>query len=474
MSWQTPAEGEILADKFRVERVLGQGGMGVVVAAMHLQLDQRVAIKFLLPEATEHPEIVERFAREARAAARMQGKNVVRIIDVGSLPDGRTFMVMEYLEGSDLEHVLEKNGALPLPEALSYFGEALEALAEAHAKGIVHRDLKPGNLFLANQPDGGVVVKVLDFGISKLEDDRAQLTRTSTAMGTAFYMTPEQLTNAKDVDERADVWSMGIILYELLTNQKPFDGTSMPEIVAKILRNKRTPLTEFGLPAELDEVLDKCLASDRVDRFSDVGELAAALAPFAAADFPVDRILRVRGRREMPPASRLPASMVPAPTRAVTDPSDPATGATQLAVASSGEVPSRAPSSSSWLLAPALAIVVLGGVGAWWWKSRTTETEASTTTVLTPASTAAPVVMSAAPPEPSTPTLAALPSEAPSSPPPTASTSVATQASAAGSKQIVSTGGKKPPPSVPSGKPSSGSPGSPYNSFTNNNPDQLK
>ena len=133
-AWQFPAEGEILADKYRVDRVLGQGGMGLVVAATHVHLDQRVAIKFLLPEATVHPEIVERFAREARAAARMQGKNVVRVLDVGTLPDGRTFMVMEYLEGFDLEKVLENHGALPLAEAVGYVIEALEALAEAHAK----------------------------------------------------------------------------------------------------------------------------------------------------------------------------------------------------------------------------------------------------------------------------------------------------------------------------------------------------
>ena len=389
-AWQFPAEGEILADKYRVDRVLGQGGMGLVVAATHVHLDQRVAIKFLLPEATVHPEIVERFAREARAAARMQGKNVVRVLDVGTLPDGRTFMVMEYLEGFDLEKVLENHGALPLAEAVGYVIEALEALAEAHAKGIVHRDLKPGNLFLSNQPDGGVVVKVLDFGISKLKDDRVALTKTSAAMGTAFYMSPEQLTNAKDVDERADVWSMGVILYELVSNVRPFDGDSMPEIIAKILRNARTPLANLGLgiPAEFDAVVGRCLASDRESRYSDVTELAEALVPFAAVGSAshVERIVRVRGRRSLPPhATRLqsaaPPSGVPVSGAAPRDATgtEPApwsgvSAATQLAVSTGVGIASSGPASgrrNTWLVAPAIAVLALGGIGAWMWQART-------------------------------------------------------------------------------------------------------
>ncbi len=380
-TWQLPVEGEILADKYRVERVLGQGGMGLVVAATHVHLDQRVAIKFLLPEATEHPEIVERFAREARAAARMQGKNVVRVIDVGTLPDSRTFMVMEYLEGFDLEKVLETHGALPVGEATSYVMEALEALAEAHAKGIVHRDLKPGNLFLSNQPDGSTVLKVLDFGISKLKDDRVALTKTSTAMGTAFYMSPEQLTNAKDVDERADVWSMGIILYELVSNLRPFDGDSMPEIIAKILRNNRKPLAELGLgiPPEFDAVISRCLASDREGRFADVAELAEALLPFSTAHGAthVDRIARVRGRRSMPPhPSRLqaaaPASRPGTGTGTATDPGTAMSSAagvatTQLAISTGSVQPARS-RSYAWLAAPAVGILAVSGIGAWMWK----------------------------------------------------------------------------------------------------------
>lgn len=402
-AFQFPAEGEVLADKYRVDRVLGQGGMGLVVAATHVHLDQRVAIKFLLPEATAHPEIVERFAREARAAARMQGKNVVRVLDVGTLPDNRTFMVMEYLEGFDLEKILETHGALPVTEAVGYVLEALEALAEAHAKGIVHRDLKPGNLFLSNQPDGSVVVKVLDFGISKLKDDRVALTKTSAAMGTAFYMSPEQLTNAKDVDERADVWSMGIILYELVSNLRPFDGESMPEIIAKILRNKRAPLVELGrgIPAEFDEIISRCLASDREGRYADVAELAEALLPFAPTGGAthVERIVRVRGRRSIPPhVTRLVSGAPPGSSASPgarqstgTEPATPSAqawergaAATQLAVATGVGIPSNESAKTrknTWLAIPAVAVLAIGGVGAWMWQGQANNTAGTTTSV---------------------------------------------------------------------------------------------
>lgn len=302
--------GQILEGKFRIERVLGEGGMGVVVAATHLDLDQLCAIKFLLPHALEHPQIVERFLREGRAASRVTSLHVARVIDVGRMKDGTPFMIMEYLDGEDLEHALVRRGPLPIGDAVGYILEACEAMAEAHVSGIVHRDLKPANLFLAKQKNRRVIVKVLDFGISKLTDGTTtNLTKTSTAMGTPYYMSPEQLMNAKSVDARSDIWSIGIILYELLSGVRPFEADSMPEIVAKILGNQPLRLNNLrpDIPLELEAVIFKCFASKPEDRYASVAELAEALAPFAeeSSQASVGIITRtLGGTSDRPPPNR--------------------------------------------------------------------------------------------------------------------------------------------------------------------------
>src|SRR6266511_1188050 len=222
-------EGEILAEQYRVERVQGVGGMGVVVVATHLQLEERVAIKVLVKEALGNAEAVARFAREARAAVKIKSEHVARVIDVGTLETGAPYMVMEYLEGGDLSQVLQSRGALPVEDAVEYVLQTCEAIAHAHVLGIVHRDLKPANLFLIRRPDGTAAIKVLDFGISKVmpakgsSSDNA-MTRTRAVMGSPLYMSPEQMTSTRDVDGRTDIWALGVILYELLSGQPP----SMP------------------------------------------------------------------------------------------------------------------------------------------------------------------------------------------------------------------------------------------------------
>lgn len=301
-------EGDIVLDKYRVERVLGQGGMGVVIAATHVELDQKVALKFLLPTALEHAELVERFAREAKAAAKIQSQHVVRVLDTGRMPSGAPFMVMEYLEGEDLSAMLKRSGFLEPNVVADYLLQACEALGEAHAAGIVHRDLKPSNLFLAKQRDRRSLVKVLDFGISKLtEPDTAALTHTTVAMGSPHYMSPEQLISSKHVDPRSDIWSMGVIVYELLTGSRPFRGDTMPEIVAQVLNNEPERLSEVraDISLDLELVVARCLATDKKNRFQTVAELAAALRPFATdaakADASVERIARVLGGVSIPP-----------------------------------------------------------------------------------------------------------------------------------------------------------------------------
>ncbi|WP_437941192.1 protein kinase domain-containing protein [Sorangium sp. So ce341] len=282
------AEGQILSGKYRVERILGQGGMGVVVAALHEQLHQRVAIKMLHPGA--NAEMVERFVREARAAVRLKSEHVARVLDVGTLETGAPFMVMEYLEGSDLQETLRQRGPLELEEAVGYVLEACEAIAEAHAAGIIHRDLKPANLFLTRGADGSGMVKVLDFGISKaLAEPSAAgtapelgLTKTSMVLGSPLYMAPEQMRSARTVDTRADIWSMGAILYQLLTARVPFDATSLSELIIMINTEPPPPPSAYrpDLPPGLEAAILRCLERDVAKRFKSVAELAGAIVDF--------------------------------------------------------------------------------------------------------------------------------------------------------------------------------------------------
>jgi eukaryotic-like serine/threonine-protein kinase len=298
-----PQPGEILAGKYRVEKVLGQGGMGVVIQATHVQLDERVAMKFLLPEYAEHPEASARFLREARAAVKIKSEHVARVVDVGTLENGAPYMVMEYLHGKDLSQVLE-GGLLSVEDAIEFVLQATEALAEAHAAGIVHRDLKPANLFLTRRADGSELVKVLDFGISKVatttdSTPEMSLTKTSTMMGSPLYMSPEQMRSSRDVDARSDLWSLGAILFELLTGRTPFLGTSIPELCANILTNEAPPVSSLRpeVPPGLDAVIARCLAKTPEARYASVAEVAVALAPFGPlrARLSAERVCRVLG-----------------------------------------------------------------------------------------------------------------------------------------------------------------------------------
>jgi len=279
-------EGEILAGKYRIERVLGHGGMGVVVAARHLELDERVAIKFLLPSTLAIPEVVARFAREARAAVKIRSEHVARIIDVGKLETGAPYIIMEYLEGEDLGAWLQKRGRLPAEQAVQFVLQACEAVAAAHSIGIVHRDLKPSNLFVIRVADGTLSVKVLDFGISKLTGaDRSDAAITSTAslLGSPLYMPPEQMRSARDVDGRSDIWSLGAVLHELVAGVPPFPGTSVGEVMAHVLERAPDSLRASlpDAPLGLEGVIAKCLQKRREDRYANIAALANALLPFA-------------------------------------------------------------------------------------------------------------------------------------------------------------------------------------------------
>lgn len=299
--------GTVLLDKYLVEGVLGIGGMGAVVAATHLQLEERVAIKFLLGPIARDPDMVQRFIREGRSAIKIRSEHCVRVMDVGRLPDGSPYMVMEYLKGRDLDAVIAKSSPLAISAAVDYILQAGEALAEAHMLGIVHRDLKPANLFVAERADGSPCVKVLDFGISKQsapDGGDLGMTKTQAIMGSPLYMSPEQMRSSKDVDARADIWALGAVLYESLCGRPPFDASSVTELCARILQDEPPSLSmrRPEVPPALGVVIGRALEKNRDRRYQNMAELAVALAPFGtqSARTSAERISRVIGGPRAP------------------------------------------------------------------------------------------------------------------------------------------------------------------------------
>jgi serine/threonine-protein kinase len=274
------AAGALVGDRYRVGRTLGKGGMGVVVEATHVQLGTHVALKILKAESAE-PANIERFMREARAAAKLRGENICRVHDFGTLPDGAPYMVMELLRGQDLATVLKASGPMDVALLSRYMLEVCAAIAEAHAAGIIHRDLKPGNLYVVERPDGIPFMKVLDFGIAKsVEKKDFALTDTTSVMGSPIYMSPEQLKSSKSVDTRSDIWSLGVVMYEMAVGKHPFNGETLTELAIAIA-NDPLPAFPERVPAAFAAVIIKCLEKDPAKRYQDVAALAAALEPLA-------------------------------------------------------------------------------------------------------------------------------------------------------------------------------------------------
>ena len=277
-----PQIGQTLGGKYAIVRLLGEGGMAFVFEASHQRLQQRVAIKLLTPEFARDPELVKRFEREARAVARLRTKHVARVMDVDSTPEGIPYIVMEFLEGRDLDAELVARTRIPLGEAVDYILQACAGMLEAHGMGIVHRDLKPANLFLAKEHAGDDrVVKVLDFGISKIVGEATRLTGAGAVLGTVMYMSPEQVRAEPNVDTRADIWALGVILYELIAGRTPWDGHSHQIAAAIVSRDPPDIRTFAQVPDTVATTLRTMLQRDPARRFATVREVVASLAPFA-------------------------------------------------------------------------------------------------------------------------------------------------------------------------------------------------
>jgi len=276
-----------LQGRYQIVRKLGDGGMGAVYEGLHTVIKRRVAIKVLHPQFAKNPEIVARFHREAEAATSIGHPNIVEVTDMGTFDDGSAYMVLEFLDGRDWSHDIENDGPQSLGKTAQILTQVCDALQAAHGKGIVHRDLKPENIFLIERSGNPNFVKVVDFGISKIVDAGPEsaghsLTQTGTALGTPYYMAPEQCQGKKDIDHRADIYSLGVILFQALTAQYPFDDESYPMLVLKICTEQPPLLSTFrpDLPPQLQGILHAMLAKNRDNRFANVSELKAALAPY--------------------------------------------------------------------------------------------------------------------------------------------------------------------------------------------------
>jgi serine/threonine-protein kinase len=382
--------GERIGGRYLVERVLGAGGMGMVAAARYPELGQQVAIKFMRAELAADSTLSARFLREARLAARAKSPHFVRVFDFGRLSSGVPYLVMEMLRGRDLGAELEERGALPVETAIDYLLQAMIGIAEIHALGVVHRDLKPSNLFLA-EAAGTRTIKVLDLGLSK--ESAAGLTTTGHSFGTPHYMSPEQIRESKSVDPRSDLWALGVILYELLTNTVPIGEacTATGEVFGQVLHTDPVPLRQRRpeLPAALEAVIGKCLRRNPAERFTEIAEIAEALRPFAgtASVGRVDAVreaLATRPDAEEDPAvvgvqptvvadpvahpgttaspKRAPAAAAPAAERRDPAPSEMVAVKPSAVSAYQASLESRRP-SRAWIVVATL-VAVLGGVMA--------------------------------------------------------------------------------------------------------------
>ncbi len=339
---EAPGKGTLVAGKYRLERLLGRGGMGSVWEGVHTSLGTQVAVKFIEAEFANHPEIRDRFFNEAFAAARLQSKHIVQVYDHGVDDAGRPYIVMEFLSGEALEERLVREGTLSLADAVSVIRQVARAVKKAHQNGIIHRDLKPENIFLVwDEEDKRDLVKVVDFGIAKFMEGSgiSSATRTGAVLGTPHFMSPEQARGLKDVDARADVWSIGVVAYRAITGALPFDGEAVGDLLVNICTVEPTPPSEHvPVPPKFDDWMRRALSKDVEQRFASVDEQARALSDIAADS------------QQAASGTALEPALVSADTA--------------LSVERAARAPGRA--MSPMALAAAIGVIAIAGsVGAW-------------------------------------------------------------------------------------------------------------
>lgn len=362
---------ELVAGKYRLVRLIGQGGMGSVWEGEHVSLGTRVAVKFIERELANSEEARERFDKEARAAAKLQSRYVVGVFDHGVMPDGRPFIVMEYLSGETLEERAVVRGRLDLIEMSVIVSQVARGLSKAHELGIVHRDLKPENIFLTDSPDDDEqVAKVVDFGIAKFTEGSpvgmSSSTRTGTLLGTPVYMSPEQARGLRDIDQRSDLWAMGVVVYRCVTGRLPFEGQAVGDIVVKICTQDPTPPSHLvpALPASFDAWFARCVSRDREARFASAKEMAAELMVVAGVishpeqAFAPSNVISAPGQN---------LALTPLPAQLASSKVEIENAATQMGAAT--PMPIRPRSSIAGFLGVAVALVgvvsVVAGLFAW-------------------------------------------------------------------------------------------------------------
>jgi serine/threonine-protein kinase len=451
--------GDIVGGKYTIEKLLGEGGMGLVFVAHHQKLNRRVAIKCLKPSVAQRPEAAIRLEREARAVAALESDHVTKVLDVGQLKDGAPYVVMELLEGEDLASVLTQGKGVPLEWAVHVILEVCDAVGEAHGLGIIHRDLKPANIFLHRRAraNGGTMTKVLDFGISKVDDgEESGLTAASQIMGSPRYMSPEQLRNPKEVTASTDIWSLGATLYEVITGIPPFRGDSIAKLCTQIFTVDPVPPRTLRpeVPPALEDVVLRCLAKDPKSRFPTISALAEALGrslptasqkEAARPSLPSDpgRLWRAQSSPELPLLSVTTGMFVTGPDAPRgAPPLAPLTGTLHGVDAPAGHSENRTTSRLRWGLS-FVGLVVVGGLalGA---AALLTSPEPTVATGAAPAAAPPPATSSA-------PTLAAPPPPLPAPPPPSAppseSRAPSTEPAPAPSASAKRPHHKTPPPS---------------------------
>jgi eukaryotic-like serine/threonine-protein kinase len=363
--------GDILLGKYRVDDVIGVGGMGRVVKASHLYLQQPVAIKILLPQMVESQSTVARFLREAQSTVRLRSEHIARVMDVGTLPEGTPFIVMEYLDGFDLNQILRHHGPQLAQPVVDLILQACEGLAEAHSVGIVHRDIKPSNFFITRRPDGSTLLKILDFGISKTPQELSELTGTQTVIGTPTYMAPEQMRTARNTDPRSDIWSMGVVMYQMLAGRPPFEAETYAELVLKVGTDPPAPL-HAPMPPGLDGIVMRCLEKDPKNRIQSVGELARMLAPYASdplsAQQSAERATRIltqprNSNMSLSSVSVGSGGMGLTPSPALTPKSWSHTGGSSLGGAAGQMGTKVSRGGRAWVIAGVATLIVAAGAG---------------------------------------------------------------------------------------------------------------